>query len=338
MTFKWNNLASHNAGVTVVITGLRSKSHDPKLLFHSDQVVTVTYINPYLTSHEVEIIQASKNPKFVEAALEYGVYYSKSEGLIVSPDDYRDLRKRAIPERFFKKFIGSSEFINGKIRYCLWIANSDVEEASSFSEIATRIESVKNDRLETTDASVNKLAARPHQFREFKGDDQFKIFVPLVSSEDREFFPAGVAVDDVIPTNKACYAPNGPLWMLSILVSRLHLAWIATVCGRLRTDYSYSNTLGWNTFPVLPLTDGNKTELRFCAEAILLAREVHWPATLADLYDPEKMPDDLRAAHDRNDETLERIYIGRRFKNDTERLETLFQLYTEMTGKEKGKK
>jgi hypothetical protein len=126
--------------------------------------------------------------------------------------------------------------------------------------------------------------------------------------------------------------------MLSILVSRLHLAWIATVCGRLRTDYSYSNTLGWNTFPVLPLTDGNKTELRFCAEAILLAREVHWPATLADLYDPEKMPDDLRAAHDRNDETLERIYIGRRFKNDTERLETLFQLYTEMTGKEKGRK
>jgi hypothetical protein len=145
-------------------------------------------------------------------------------------------------------------------------------------------------------------------------------------------------VDDVIPTNKACYAPNGPLWILSILVSRLHLAWIATVCGRLRTDYSYSNTLGWNTFPVLPLTDGNKTELRFCAEAILLAREVHWPATLADLYDPEKIPDDLRAAHDRNDETLERIYIGRRFKNDTERLETLFQLYTEMTGKEKGKK
>jgi hypothetical protein len=332
-SFKWNNLASHNAGVTVVITGLRLKSNGPKLLFHSDQVFTATNINPYLTSHEVEIVQASKNPQFVEAALEYGVYYSKSEGLIVSPDEYRDMCSRGVPKTFFKKFIGSSEFINGKIRYCLWISNSDIEEANAFPEIATRIENVKSDRLATTDVSVNKLAARPHQFREFKGDDQFKIFVPLVSSEDREFLPAGVAVEDVIPTNKACYAPNGPLWMLSILVSRLHLAWIATVCGRLRTDYSYSNTLGWNTFPVPPLTDENKADLARCAENILLAREAHWPATIAELYDPETMPDDLRAAHDRNNETLERIYIGRRFKNDTERLETLFQLYTEMTGK-----
>lgn len=337
-SFKWNNLASHNAGVTVVITGLRLKSNGQKLLFHGDQVVSAEHINPYLTSHEVEIVQASKNPQFVEAALEYGVYYSKSEGLIVSPDEYRDLSGRGVPERLFKKFIGSSEFINGKIRYCLWISNSDVEEAHAFPEIATRIENVKADRLATTDASVNKLAARPHQFREFKGDDQFKIFVPLVSSEDREFFPAGVAVDDVIPTNKACYAPNGPLWMLSILVSRLHLAWIATVCGRLRTDYSYSNTLGWNTFPVPPLTDANKTDLTVCAEDILLAREARWPATLAELYDPDSMPDDLRAAHDRNDEILERIYVGRRFKNDTERLETLFQLYTEMTAKKRGMK
>jgi hypothetical protein len=102
--------------------------------------------------------------------------------------------------------------------------------------------------------------------------------------------------------------------------------------------FSYGNTLGWNTFPIPPLTDDNKADLSRCAEEILLAREAHWPATIAELYDPEKMPADLRAAHDRNDETLERIYIGRRFKNDTERLETLFQLYTEMTAKGKGKK
>jgi hypothetical protein len=106
----------------------------------------------------------------------------------------------------------------------------------------------------------------------------------------------------------------------------------------MRTDFSYSNTLGWNTFPIPPLTDENKTDLTRCAEDILLTREAHWPATIAELYDSETMPDDLRAAHDRNDEVLERIYIGRRFKNDTERLETLFQLYTEMTSREKGKK
>ncbi len=111
------------------------------------------------------------------------------------------------------------------------------------------------------------------------------------------------------------------------------MVWIGKICGKLESRYRYSNTLGWNTFPVPPLSDANKAELTKCAEDILLAREAHWPATIAELYDPEKMPADLRAAHDRNDETLERIYIGRRFKNDTERLETLFKMYTEMTSK-----
>ena len=103
------------------------------------------------------------------------------------------------------------------------------------------------------------------------------------------------------------------------------------VCGKLKTDFRYSNTLGWNTFPVPTLTEKNKADLTRCAEDILLAREAHFPATIADLYDPTDMPDDLRAAHERNDEVLERIYIGRRFKNDTERLEKLFELYTKMT-------
>jgi hypothetical protein len=131
---------------------------------------------------------------------------------------------------------------------------------------------------------------------------------------------------------------NAPLWNMSLVVSKLHLVWIATVCVRLRTDYSYSNTLGWNTFPVPKLTEKNKEDLTRCAEDILLAREAHFPATIADLYEVKdgesKMPADLRAAHDRNDETLERIYIGRRFRNDTERLEKLFELYTKMTTKD----
>jgi len=121
------------------------------------------------------------------------------------------------------------------------------------------------------------------------------------------------------------------LWNLAVLVSRIHLLWVATVCGKIKTDYRYSNTLGWNTFPVPLLTEQNKADLTACAENILLAREAHFPATIADLYDPETMPDNLRHAHERNDEVLERIYIGRRFKNDTERLEKLFELYTKMT-------
>ena len=188
--------------------------------------------------------------------------------------------------------------------------------------------------MASNDKAVQKLASRSHQFREFKGDEERQIFIPIVSSEEREYYPAGVASSLVVPTNKAFYIPDGPLWALAILVSKLHLIWIGTVCGRLRSDFSYSNTLGWNTFPVPKLTEKNTADLTRCAEDILLAREAYFPATIADLYDPERMPADLRATHERNDEVLERIYIGRRFRNDTERLEKLFDLYTKMTTEE----
>jgi len=132
-------------------------------------------------------------------------------------------------------------------------------------------------------------------------------------------------------SNLALAIYDAPLWNLALTASRVHLVWIATVCGKMKTDFRYSNTMGWNTFPVPTLTEQNKADLIRCAQDILLAREAHFPATIADLYDPEAMPEDLRAAHDRNDEVLERIYIGRRFRNDTERLEKLFELYTKMT-------
>jgi hypothetical protein len=143
--------------------------------------------------------------------------------------------------------------------------------------------------------------------------------------------PVGLLDSKSTITNLAFALYDAPLWNMALIASRLHLVWIATVCGKLETRYRYSNTLGWNTFPVPPLTEKNKADLTRCAEDILLAREAHFPATIADLYDPDAMPADLRAAHDRNDELLERIYIGRRFKNDTERLEKLFERYTKMT-------
>lgn len=140
-------------------------------------------------------------------------------------------------------------------------------------------------------------------------------------------------------TNKSYAIYDAEIWNFAVISSKLHLCWIATVCGRMKTDYSYSNKMGWNTFPVPILTEQNKTDLTTCAQEILLAREAHFPATIADLYDPESMPVDLRRAHEKNDEVLERIYIGRKFKNDTERLEKLFDLYTKMTaGQAKPKK
>lgn len=332
--FKWSNLASNKAGVTVVIVGLDNRSGGMRLLFREEDVASVDHINPYLTTQRVSIVNARRKPAFIDVELEYGVYYSKSADLLLSSEEVVELARTGVPPKFFKMFIGSNEFINGIARYCLWISDDSLIEAMKYRAIASRFNNVRNDRLATKDKSVNRLAERPHQFREFKGDERQKVFVPLVSSESRAYFPAGLVGKQVIATNKACYAPNAPLWILAMLVSKIHLAWIGTVCGRLEMRFSYSNTLGWNTFPVPTLSDQNKSDLTRCAEEILLAREAHFPATIADLYDPEQMPADLREAHERNDETLERIYIGRRFKNDTERLEKLFEMYTQMVARQ----
>jgi hypothetical protein len=187
-------------------------------------------------------------------------------------------------------------------------------------------------RLSSSKAATREGSKYPYGFDEKRQEGGEKVvIVPSVSSESREYLPVGYCPSGTIVSNLAFALYDAPLWNMALIASRLHLIWIATVCGKLKTDFRYSNTLGWNTFPVPTLTEQNKTDLTRCAEDILLAREAHFPATIADLYAPDKMPENLRQAHDRNDEVLERIYIGRRFKNDTERLEKLFELYTKMT-------
>jgi len=333
LPFKWKNLAAHNAGVTVVIICADRDPAGNRFIIGDDTSHQVDYVNPYLTHHKIVAVQDTRRPQNNLPPMEYGVYYSKSAGLMLTPEERDQMIDAGVPQDLFRKFIGSTEFINGNLRYCLWITDDRLEEASAFPVVQTRIERVRADREASGDAAMARLVARPHQFREVKGDNAWKVFVPIVSSEEREYLPNGLAGDDTVPTNKAFYLPEAPLWVLAMLLSRTHISWIGTVCGRLEMRYSYSNTLGWNTFPVPKLTETDKANLTRCAEDILLAREAHFPATIAELYDPEKMPADLRAADDRNDETLERIYIGRRFRNDTERLEKLFDMYTKMTAK-----
>ncbi|UVL08343.1 lactate dehydrogenase [Pseudomonas rhodesiae] len=341
-SFLWSNLAQNKAGVTVIIVGLDSSNTGDRYLISAENKRTVEYINPYLTEHNVSVVSASRRPLHIAPAMDYGVYYSKSAGLILQPSEARELRASGVPGQFIKRFLGSSEFINGNERLCLWLDDESLPAALRYPEIQNRIDSVRRDRLETEDAAVNKLAARPHQFRERKGSEHRKILIPIVSSENREFLPVGLADASIIPTNKMFFMGDAPLWCLSILSSKMHLAWIAAICGRLRSDYSYSNTLGWNTFPLPTITEKNRSDLARCAEEIILAREAHCPASLSDLYEVKDgvslMPANLREAHERNDEVLERIYIGRRFKNDTERLEKLFELYTEMAAKQKPRK
>ncbi len=337
-SFKWANLASHNAGVTVVIVGISTGARQQRLLFSiGDDGETVLRetdnINAYLAAAPSIEVHAQAKPMQGLSPMQFGNHPYYGAGLILSVDEARELVRNAPnAARFIRPFYGSKELIDNAPRMCLWIADSEAKEAMAIPQISARVESVRQSRgAATKDTSAQKLSATPWRFREQTMAQHHSLIVPRVSSENRSYLPVGLLEPNCVIQEKAFALYDAPLWNLALIASRLHWVWIGTVCVRMRTDFSYSNTLGWNTFPVPPLTAQNKADLTECAENILLAREAHFPATIAELYAPDAMPENLRHAHERNDEVLERIYLGRRFRNDTERLEKLFELYTKMT-------
>lgn len=254
---------------------------------------------------------------------------AEAEALELTPDQWK---------RFIRRIYGSAEFIRGQVRYCLWIEDEHLDEAMEIDAIRQRVDGVREMRLASRDKGANAMAERAHQMREMNIAQTQTIAMPCVSSESREYLPVGLLNNRSTVTNLAFALYDASIWNMALIASKLHLVWIGVVCGKLETRLRYSNTIGWNTFPIPTLTTKNKADLTKCAEDILLAREAHFPSTIADLYDPETMPENLRQAHERNDEVIERIYIGRRFRNDTERLEKLFDMYTKMTTvKGKGK-
>ncbi|MAY33595.1 MAG: lactate dehydrogenase [Rhodovulum sp.] len=339
-SFKWANLASHNAGVTVIIVGISNQPPAGRRLFSIDdqgeQIVReASNLNAYLVAAPNIEVRPRSKPASQLTPMQFGNHPYYGSSLVMSQSEAKAMVED-FPEafEFIRPYYGSKEFISASPRACLWIDPAELQTANKIPPIAHRIAAVKNARLAAKkDASAQKLADTPFRFREQNTAEHLVMVVPRVSSENRPYLPVGILSAASIVQEKAFALYDAPLWNMALIASRLHWVWIGTVCVRMRTDFSYSNTLGWNTFPLPKLTEKNKEDLTRCAEDILLAREAHFPATIADLYDPEKMPDDLRAAHDRNDEVLERIYIGRRFRNDTERLEKLFELYSRMNKK-----
>lgn len=242
--------------------------------------------------------------------------------------------------RFIRPYGGTQEMLSGVHRWCVWIEESDVPAALALEPLKGVVESCRMYR-EGAGRDAKKAARRPHAFCYSTFENRDFIHIGNTIGNTLPFVPADLRAAGYVSNHNAFTIYGSRLDAFAIIVSTLHRVWADTIAGRLGNGTRYGNTVVYNTFPVPPLTEKNKADLTRCAEDILLAREHHFPATIADLYDPENMPADLRAAHDRNDEVLERIYIGRRFKNDTERLEKLFDLYTKMTASAapaKGKK
>ena len=335
--FKWKNNAANNAVVHCVIVGVSKSSSTQRRLYDDDTQRIVPSISPYLISGPELYVSAVDEPLGnVRGQVVMGSMARDDGNLILKEDEVFDLLvEYPDASRLIRGLLGSQELIHYRNRKCIWITDDLLDLANSIPPVQQRIDQVREFHDNSSAKTTRGYASIPHMFAQRAHKETRSIIVAATSSESRLYLPADLLEPQDIITNAAYAMYSANLWELALILSKLHLVWVENICGKLETRLRYSSTLGWNTFPVPILTEKNKDDLTRCAEDILLAREAHFPATIADLYDSKKMPEDLHAAHDRTDEVLERIYIGRRFRNDTERLEKLFELYTEMTS-EKG--
>lgn len=333
-SFKWTNNAKYQAGVTCVIIGLRRKHVNSKsFIYNENKVKEVDKISPYLIPGSPVIVRRTKKPvtkKF--PPMVFGSMPRDGGHLILTEEEYHEVvNKEQESISFIKRFSGSQEFIRGTIRYCFWIAPEQISQARKIFEIRKRLDLVSKERKESKAPSTRAYADRPYLFvqRAYKPTDS--IIIPAVSSERREYIPMGYLDKDTVISNSAFAVYDAEPWVFGILTSRMHMAWVRVTCGRLKTDYRYSATLCYNTFPLRELTEGEEARVTEAALGVLDAREAHPEKTPAELYDPDRMPENLRQAHDRLDAEVDRLYRVKGFKDDGERLECLFELYREMT-------
>jgi hypothetical protein len=335
--FYWSNNATNNANVICIVVGVSKKSNKPKHIYEDGQRQTVKGINAYLVGGPNIIIDKSPSPISEMPPMVAGnIPRDKGNFMLASEEKDTLLTNHPEASALVRKVMGSMEFINGIERYCLWIEDEHAQLAHSIPFIKGRLDAIVDYRK--TGSERGKLGIdTPHRFERTITGQKTQIIVPRVSSERRSYIPVGLLKSDIVISDAAQAIYDAPLYVLSVICSRLHLSWVSLTAGRMKSDFRYSSGVCYNSFPLPLLTEQNKIDLTRCAEDILVAREAHFPATIADLYDPDTMPDNLRHAHERNDEVLERIYIGRRFRNDTERLEKLFDLYTKMAAADQAK-
>ncbi|WP_180061324.1 MULTISPECIES: DNA methyltransferase [unclassified Acinetobacter] len=332
-SFKWRNNARHNAGVTCVIVGISSPENiKEKTIYQDDKILSVKNINAYLVDSENLVVTKRNTPLSVDfPKMNFGNMANDGGGLILTKQEYEEiLSKYPSIKYLLLKLLGASEFIKGTPRYCLWINDEDLNLALSIPEIKDRIERTKIHRLSSKDPSCNRLATRSHQFRDLNRANQSQIIIPRVSSENREYIPIGILSNEIIILDSAMAIYDAEPWLFSILTSKMHMAWVKVVGGRLKTDYRYSASVIYNNFPCPKLSERKKEILTTHAFNILSIRENYPNKTLAELYNFDSMPLDLRTAHEENDKYVDSLYTAVPLKTDEQRLEGLFKLYEKM--------
>ena len=334
-TFTWANNARDKAAVHVVIVGLSARSKSRQLFqlvnneWHSSNV---SNISPYLIEGRNIAVAAANTPLVNNIPpLLFGNMPNDGGHLFLTRDERDELLKHE-PQagHWLKKVLGATEFLNSTERWCLWLVGITDDELQSMPLVVKRVQKVAETRRKSPDKGTQKLAERPHQFRDLNNPASY-ILMPSVSSERRTYIPLGVFNADVISTNLNYIIPNGSLYEFGILTSLLHNDWMRLIAGRLKSDYRYSASVVYNTFPWPIITEEQRQLITMLAEEVLLAREDYPGKTLAELYDPDKMPAGLLEAHQTLDRAVDRLYRDRPFKDAAERVSHLLGLYEKLT-------
>jgi len=331
-SFKWVNNAKKNAGITCVIIGLDKISNQTKKLFSGNTFLNVSQINGYLTSSSMIYVERRSKPiaKFMPKIV-YGNLLNDGGNLTLSGEESLELlNSYPHARKFIRKFSGSQEFIRGLSRFCIYIRDEDLEEAISIPPFRARLEAVKAHRQKSTEKSTRELAFFPHRYYFSSHKETNSIIIPRTSSERREYIPIGFLNKETVISDAAQAIYDAAPWVFGIISSRMHMVWMRAVAGRLKTDYRYSSAIVYNNFPIPEIGEKHLQSISVHVYQILDERERHSQKTMAELYDPDKMPDGLREAHHNLDIAVERCYRSRPFTSDEERLEYLFKLYEAM--------
>lgn len=332
--FNWTNSAKDNAGVTCIIVGVRNNNKSNCKIFYSDYFSDVKSISPYLIKGGQTVVIPESTSLSWLPPMCMGSNAIDGKRLVIEKSEYESLITQ-VPEgkKFIRRYMGATDFLAGKERYCLWIDDNDVAEARRIDFIRDRLDQCKSYR-KNAGRDAKKVAHLPHRFCYRTHKDTMALIFPRTTTERRVYVPTGFISGKDVVINEAAFAIyNAEPYILSLLSSRMHYIWFSTTSGRLRTGFRYSVKLSYNTFIVPSLSDKDIQDLNYSAMKILSTRESYPHLSLSNMYDPDKMPKELLEVHIKNDRVVESIYKKSLFKSDEERLECLIGLYEQVKEK-----
>lgn len=333
-TFQWSNEGRGKAAVHCVIIGFALEDEADKLIFDYEtpksepHAVKAVRINQYLVDGESVALMNREKP--ICESPEIGIGNKPIDGghyLFTTEEKTEFIKKDPAAKKWFHRWIGAEEFLNGYDRWCLWLGDCPPEELRKMPEVLKRVEAVKRFRLASKSAPTQKLAKTPTRFHVENMPKRAYLVIPSVSSEKRDYIPIGFMPPKVITSNLCLIIPHAKLYHFGVLTSMMHMAWVRSVCGRLKSDYRYSANLVYNNFPWPAPTEKQRKAIEDAAQGVLDVRAKHSDATLADLYDPLTMPPQLLRAHQKLDHAVDAAYGKAKFAGEATRVAFLFQLY-----------